>query len=99
VLTKSIDFIVYAIALGYSVTAIMVCLALIRLRKTEPHLYRSFKVPLYPYITILAVVTLVFMILTLSFESLVFGLILGVVGLILLASARKIQKRLVNDRQ
>jgi len=93
VLTKSVDFIVYAIALGYTVTAIMVALALIRLRKIEPHLYRPFKVPLFPYITILAIFTLIFMILTLSIESLILGLILGVFGIVLLTSTRKIQKR------
>jgi APA family basic amino acid/polyamine antiporter len=81
VLTRSIDFIVYVIALGYSVTAITVACALIRLRKTEPHLYRPFKVPLYPYLTIVGVATSVFMILTLSIESLILGTIFGLIGI------------------
>ncbi len=92
-LTKSVDFIVYVIALGYNVTAITVALALIRLRKTEPHLYRPFKVPLYPYLTILAILTSVFMILTLSVESLILGLVFGLIGIGILTSTRRIQKR------
>jgi len=84
---------VYAISLGYSVTAIMVALALIRLRKTEPHLYRPFKVPLYPYVPILAIVTLSFMILTLSLESLVLGIAFGGVGLLLLFVSKRIKNR------
>jgi len=83
VLTRSVELIVYAITLGYSVTAIMACLALIRLRKTEPQLYRPFKVPLYPLTPIVAILTLAFMIATLSVESMILGGVLGVVGLIL----------------
>jgi len=83
VLTRSVELIVYAITLGYSVTAIMACLALIRLRKTEPQLYRPFKVPLYPLTPIVAILTLAFMIATLSVESMILGGGRGVVGLIL----------------
>jgi APA family basic amino acid/polyamine antiporter len=87
--TRSIDFIVYAITLGYTVTAIMVALALIRLRKTEPHLYRPFKVPLYPVTPVLAIAFLVFMLLTLSPESIGLGLALGLIGLGLFRLTRK----------
>jgi len=93
VLTRSVDFIVYAIALGYSVTAIIVVLALIRLRKNEPHLYRPFKVPLYPYVPILAAAVLVLMIITLSIEALILGFALGVIGIILLVVTKKIRKK------
>ena len=93
VLTRSVDFIVYAISLGYSVTAIMVALALIRLRKTEPHLYRPFKVPLYPYTPIIAIAALAFMIATLSLESLVLGIAFGGVGLLLLFAGNKVRKK------
>lgn len=93
VLTRSVDFIVYAISLGYSVTAIMVAIALIRLRKTEPNLYRPFKVPLYPYVPIIAIVTLSFMIVTMSLESLILGIAFGGVGLLLLFAGKRIRKR------
>jgi len=92
VLTRSVDFIVYAISLGYCVTAIMVALALIRLRKTEPHLYRPFKVPLYPYLPIIAIAALSFMIITMSWEVLVLGITFGGVGLLLLFVSRRIRK-------
>jgi len=92
VLTRSVDFIVYVIALGYNVTAITVAFSLIRLRRTEPHLYRPFKVPLYPYPTILAILTSLLMILTLSIESLILGLFFGFIGVGLLMLARKMQK-------
>ena len=92
VMTKSVDFIVYVIALGYNVTAITVALALIRLRKTEPHLYRPFKVPLYPSLTFLAILTSAFMILTLSMESLILGLVFGLVGIGSLTFTKRISK-------
>jgi APA family basic amino acid/polyamine antiporter len=98
VLTRTIDFIVYAIALGYSVTAIMVALALIRLRRTEPHLYHPFKVPLYPYVPIVAILALGFMIVTLSWDSLVLGIAFGGLGLVLLFLARRMQgKKIVRQ--
>lgn len=90
ILTKSVDFIVYVIALGYNVTAILVALSLMRLRKTEPHLYRLFKVPLYPYPTILAISTSILMILTLSLESLMLGLAFGFTGVCILLFSRRI---------
>jgi APA family basic amino acid/polyamine antiporter len=93
VLTRYIDFIVYAIALGYIVTAIMVVLALMRLRKTEPQLYRPFKVPAYPYIPIVAILTLAFMLVTLSAESLVLGVIFGLIGIGLFMFSKKIRKK------
>lgn len=93
VLTRSIDFIVYAISLGYSVTAIMVALALIRLRKTEPHLHRPFKVPFFPHVPILAIITLSFMIITMSLESLVLGIAFGGIGLLLLFVGKRIRKK------
>lgn len=92
VLTRSVNFIVYAITLGYSVTAIMACLALMRLRSKEPQLYRPFRVPLYPFTPIMGILVLVFMIVTLSLESLALGCVLGVVGLVLFILTRKIRK-------
>jgi len=89
ILTRSIDIIVYAITLGYSVTAIAVAFSLIRLRKIEPQLYRPFKVPLYPYTSISAIVVLAFMIVTLSIEALILGTVLGLAGLALFISTRK----------
>jgi amino acid transporter len=93
VLTRSVDVIVYAISLGYIVTAILVIFALMRLRKTEPHLYRPFKVPAYPYVPIIAILVLIFMFVTLSVESLILGVTLGLVGIGLLMVPKKIKKK------
>ncbi len=91
ILTRSVDLIVYMISLGYSVTAIMVVLALIRLRQTEPTVYRPFKVPLYPIIPITAIVVMCLMIITLSWQSLALGIVFGAVGLILLFIGRRMR--------
>ncbi len=96
VLTRGVDFIVYAITLGYSVTAIMVILALIRLRKTEPHLYHPFKVPLYPYVPVAGIIVLCFMIATLSWESLVLGIAFGMIGVILLFALKRMRGKQTN---
>jgi APA family basic amino acid/polyamine antiporter len=91
--TRSVDFIVYAITLGYAVSAIIVALSLIRLRKTEPHLYRPFKVPLYPLTPLIAIGFLSFLLITLSLSSMVLGLALGLVGLgLFMFSRRRNQK-------
>jgi len=98
VLTRSVDFIVYGISLGYTVTAIMVVLALIRLRKTEPHLFRPFKVPLYPYLPAITIGALIFLLLTISVESLIMGAVLGVVGIGLLMIRRTSRKNVAMDK-
>ncbi|MEM3712092.1 MAG: amino acid permease [Thermoproteota archaeon] len=92
VLTRSVDFIVYVIALGYNVTAILVALSLMRLRKTESYLYRPFKVPLYPFPTIMAILASIIMILTLSLESLILGIAFGLAGICILTLLRKTYK-------
>lgn len=92
ILTRSVELIVYAITLGYAITAILVTLSLIRLRKTEAHLYRPFKVPLYPLTPIVALGILVFMLVTLSTQSLTLGLVLGVVGLALFLLTKRFVK-------
>ena len=97
VLTRSVDLIVYAISLGYSVTAIMVTLALLRLRKTEPNLYRPFRVPFYPYLPIISIVALSLMILTMSIESLILGIAFGGIGLLLLFIAKRVKKEQIPE--
>lgn len=99
VLTRSIDFVVYAIALGYSVTGIMVCASLIRLRKTEPLLFRPFRVPLAPYVPMVAIAVLVIMIATLSLESLALGLVFGIVGIGLLTLAKRGLRKQSQDQK
>jgi amino acid transporter len=96
--TRSVDFIVYSITLGYTVTAIIVALSLMRLRKIEPHLYRPFKVPLYPLTPIIAVTFLIFLLLTLSINSMILGIAVGFVGIgLFLFSRRRTKKRAGNQ--
>jgi len=92
VLTRSVELIVYMISLGYIVTSIFVGLSVIRLRSKEPHLYRPFKVPLYPVTTMLAIGTTLFMIPSLSIEALVLGTLFAVVGLVMLTAMRRMRK-------
>jgi len=96
VLTRSVDLIVYAISLGYSITAIIVVSALIRLRRTEPTLYRPFKVPLYPVVPIVAIGVMCLMIVTLSWQSLVLGIAFGATGLALLFLGRRMRNKPAN---
>ncbi|MGE5638282.1 MAG: APC family permease [Chloroflexota bacterium] len=96
VLTRSIDFIVYAISLGYSVTAIMVCASVIRLRKTEPLLFRPFKIPFFPYIPIAAIAVLLLIVASLSLASLALGLVFALIGIGMLLVKRRLQKQRSN---
>ena len=75
----------------------MVVLALIRLRKTEPNLYRPFRVPLYPYLPIISIVALSLMILTMSMESLILGIAFGGIGLLLLFIGKRVRKRQMGE--
>ena len=90
VLTRSVELIVYMVSLGYIVTSILVGLSVIRLRTKEPHLYRPFKVPLYPLTTIVAIVTSAIMIPMLSIEALVLGSVFAAVGIITLTLTKRI---------
>jgi amino acid transporter len=96
VLTRSIDLIVYMVSLGYIVTSVLVGLSVIQLRRKEPHLFRPFKVPFYPYATIIAIATTAIMIPMLSIEALALGLIFAVVGLITLTLTKRVR---INNKQ
>jgi len=93
VLTRSIDLIIYMVSLGYIVTSMLVGLSVIQLRRKEPYLFRPFKVPFYPYSTIIAVATTAIMIPMLSVEALVLGLGFALIGLITLTLTRRLKKR------
>jgi APA family basic amino acid/polyamine antiporter len=93
VLARSVDLIVYMVSLGYIVTSVFVGLSVIRLRKKEPNLYRPFKVPLYPLITIVAISTTAIMIPMLSTEALILGLIFAAVGIATLTLTKRIGKK------
>ncbi len=93
VLTRSIDLIVYMVSLGYIVNSMLVGLSVIQLRRKEPHLFRPFKVPFYPFTTILAIATSAIMIPMLSTEALILGLVFAFIGLITITITKRIKKR------
>lgn len=95
VLTRSVDLIVYMVSLGYIVTSVLVGLSVIRLRTKEPYLYRPFKVPFYPFTTIVAIATSVIMIPMLSTEALILGSVFAAVGIIILTLTKRAHQPLV----
>jgi amino acid transporter len=91
-LTRSVELIVYMISLGYVVTSIFVGLSVIRLRSKEPHLFRPFKVPLYPVTTILTIASTLVMIPSLSVEALALGSLFAALGLIMLTAMKRMKR-------
>jgi amino acid transporter len=80
--TGLVNFVVYAVNLGFIIGFSIVNLALIKLRKIAPHLKRPFKVPLYPLTPIAGIATCLFLILFIEPSVLVLGLELSVVALL-----------------
>lgn len=80
--TGFVNFVVYAVNLGFIIGFSIVNLAVIKLRKTKPHLDRPFKVPLYPYMPIAGLATCAFLLLFIEPSVIVLGLELGIVALL-----------------
>jgi len=80
--TGLVNFVVYAVNLGFIIGFSIVNLAVIRLRKTKPHLDRPFKVPLYPFMPIAGLATCAFLLLFIEHSVIVLGLELGIVALL-----------------
>jgi hypothetical protein len=77
-----VNFVVYAVNLGFIVGFSIVNLAVIRLRKTAPHLDRPFKVPLYPFMPLAGLATCAFLLLFIEPSVIVLGLELGIVAIL-----------------
>jgi amino acid transporter len=80
--TGLVNFVVYAVNLGFIIGFAIVNLSVIRLRKTAPHLDRPFKVPLYPLMPILGLATCAFLFLFIESPAIVMGLGLGIVAVL-----------------
>jgi amino acid transporter len=80
--TGLVNFVVYAVNLGFIIGFTLVNLSLIRLRKIAPHLKRPFKVPLYPLTPIAGIATCAFLVLFIEPSVLILGLELGIVALL-----------------
>jgi amino acid permease len=80
--TGLVNFVVYAVNLGFIIGFSIVNLSLIKLRKTAPHLDRPFKVPLYPFMPLAGLATCAFLAFFIEPSVIVLGLELGIVALL-----------------
>jgi len=80
--TGFVNFVVYAVNLGFIIGFSIVNLSVIKLRKIAPHLKRPFKAPLYPLTPIAGIVASAFLILFIEPSVLILGLELGIVALL-----------------
>jgi APA family basic amino acid/polyamine antiporter len=78
-----VNFVVYAVNLGFIIGFSIVNLSLIKLRKIAPNLKRPFKTPLYPIMPIAGLVTSAFLILFIEPAVLILGFELGLVALLI----------------
>jgi len=80
--TGLVNFVVYAVNLGFIIGFSLVNLSVIKLRKIAPHLKRPFKIPLYPLTPIAGLITSAFLVLFIEPSVIILGLELGVVALL-----------------
>lgn len=80
--TGFVNFVVYAVNLGFIIGFSIVNFSLIKLRRVAPHLKRPFKVPLYPLTPIAGIAASIFLALFIDPSVLVLGAELVVVALL-----------------
>ncbi len=80
--TGLVNFVVYAVNLGFIVGFSIVNMSVIKLRKIAPHLKRPFKAPLYPLTPIAGIVASIFLALFIEPSVLVLGFELVIVALL-----------------
>ena len=80
--TGFVNFIVYAVNLGFIIGFSIVNLSLIRLRRRKPRLKRPFKAPAYPVLPIAGIVSSLFLLLFIDPAVLVLGLELSILALL-----------------
>ncbi len=81
--TGFVNFVVYAVNLGFIIGFSIVNLSVIRLRKIAPHLKRPFKAPLYPLTPIAGIAASIFLILFIEPSVLILGLELIIIALLI----------------
>ncbi len=77
-----VNFVVYAVNLGFIIGFSIVNLSVVKLRKIAPHLKRPFKVPLYPLTPIAGIIASIFLSLFIEPSVLILGFELIIVGLL-----------------
>jgi APA family basic amino acid/polyamine antiporter len=80
--TGLVNFIVYAVNLGFIIGFFIVNLSLIRLRRRKPRLKRPFKTPAYPVLPIAGIVSSLFLLLFIDPAVMVLGLELSILALL-----------------
>jgi amino acid transporter len=80
--TGFVNFVVYAVNMGFIIGFSIVNFSVIKLRKIAPHLKRPFKAPLYPLTPIAGIAASALLVLFIEPSVLVLGLELGVVALL-----------------
>ncbi len=80
--TGLMNFVVYAVNLGFIVGFCIVNLSVIKLRREKPGLERPFKAPLYPLTPVAGVAASLFLLVFIDPSVLVLGLELGIVALL-----------------
>jgi APA family basic amino acid/polyamine antiporter len=80
--TGLVNFVVYAVNLGFIIGFSIVNLSVIKLRKTAPHLKRPFKTPLYPLTPIAGIAASIFLALFIEPSVLILGFELIIVALL-----------------
>lgn len=81
--TGFVNFVVYAVNLGFIIGFSIVNLSVIRLRKTAPHLKRPFKTPLYPLTPIAGIAASIFLALFIDPSVLILGFELIIVAILI----------------
>jgi amino acid transporter len=80
--TGFVNFVVYAVNLGFIIGFSIVNFSVIKLRKIAPHLKRPFKAPLYPLTPIAGIAASALLVLFIEPSVLILGLELGIVALL-----------------
>jgi APA family basic amino acid/polyamine antiporter len=80
--TGLVNFVVYAVNLGFIIGFSIVNMSVIRLRKIAPHLKRPFKAPLYPLTPIAGIAASIFLALFIEPSVLILGAELIIVALL-----------------
>ncbi len=80
--TGFVNFVVYAVNLGFIIGFSIVNLSVIKLRKIAPHLKRPFKTPLYPLTPIAGIAASIFLALFIEPSVLILGIELIIVALL-----------------
>jgi len=80
--TGFINFVVYAVNLGFIVGFTIVNFSVMKLRKDAPYLERQFKTPLYPLTPIAGIATSVFLLAFIEPSVLILGLELSIIALL-----------------